>query len=590
MQNVSLLLAICAVLASATPSPTAAPDAGRAASPLHKRSQLDARNNQIISIPLVRRSRPRPFRKGKLSSKELADIDYVTDVAALQASRDALIEKYAETRDADVVKRLQEKREAEESALNGKRDIKTIQMANHQFDTTYSAVVSLGTPPKPFNLLLDTGSSDTWVASTNCSCTGPGCQACVSGNTYNTSLSSTWTQRGKTLFIQYGSGSVSGRTGSDVVELGGYTINDQVIGIVDQAQRAMPGSVEGLMGFAFGTISKAGGTPWWLRVIAGDANDTGGTPDGRVMSFWFSRYIDSADSAEIHPGGQFTIGGTNSSLYTGDINYIDVIQPAKWWLIPIQSAGIENGPSVSVTEGRQNAIIDTGTTLVGGEDIVLDAIYANITGAIKGGELTIRLTGFWTLPCDTTAVVTLTFGGVTYTYSAVDLLYQRIDDIKPNYCLSSLFVFSSADPHSLYYTPNGSPYWIVGDAFLKNVYSVYSLGSGGSGDAGVQGMGNNGATAQVGFAKLSNVSGEIGSTGNTTTTTLTGTTTTRGPRPASTDLPVGVIPDVDTTIVVVVTATPDATQPAPSSAFATAGIATSFALVSTLGAMVLLFL
>ncbi|CCA76545.1 related to aspartic peptidase A1-Laccaria bicolor [Serendipita indica DSM 11827] len=544
MQNVSLLLAICAVLASATPSPTAAPDAGRAASPLHKRSQLDARNNQIISIPLVRRSRPRPFRKGKLSSKELADIDYVTDVAALQASRDALIEKYAETRGADVVKRLQEKREAEESALNGKRDIKTIQMANHQFDTTYSAVVSLGTPPKPFNLLLDTGSS----------------------------------------------GSVSGRTGSDVVELGGYTINDQVIGIVDQAQRAMPGSVEGLMGFAFGTISKAGGTPWWLRVIAGDANDTGGTPDGRVMSFWFSRYIDSADSAEIHPGGQFTIGGTNSSLYTGDINYIDVIQPAKWWLIPIQSAGIENGPSVSVTEGRQNAIIDTGTTLVGGEDIVLDAIYANITGAIKGGELTIRLTGFWTLPCDTTAVVTLTFGGVTYTYSAVDLLYQRIDDIKPNYCLSSLFVFSSADPHSLYYTPNGSPYWIVGDAFLKNVYSVYSLGSGGSGDAGVQGMGNNGATAQVGFAKLSNVSGEIGSTGNTTTTTLTGTTTTRGPRPASTDLPVGVIPDVDTTIVVVVTATPDATQPAPSSAFATAGIATSFALVSTLGAMVLLFL
>ncbi|CAG7851023.1 SubName: Full=Related to aspartic peptidase A1-Laccaria bicolor {ECO:0000313/EMBL:CCA76545.1} [Serendipita indica DSM 11827] len=544
MQNVSLLLAICAVLASATPSPTAAPDAGRAASPLHKRSQLDARNDQIISIPLVRRSRPRPFRKGKLSSKELADIDYVTDVAALQASRDALIEKYAETRDADVVKRLQEKREAEESALNGKRDIKTIQMANHQFDTTYSAVVSLGTPPKPFNLLLDTGSS----------------------------------------------GSVSGRTGSDVVELGGYTINDQVIGIVDQAQRAMPGSVEGLMGFAFGTISKAGGTPWWLRVIAGDANDTGGTPDGRVMSFWFSRYIDSADSAEIHPGGQFTIGGTNSSLYTGDINYIDVIQPAKWWLIPIQSAGIENGPSVSVTEGRQNAIIDTGTTLVGGEDIVLDAIYANITGAIKGGELTIRLTGFWTLPCDTTAVVTLTFGGVTYTYSAVDLLYQRIDDIKPNYCLSSLFVFSSADPHSLYYTPNGSPYWIVGDAFLKNVYSVYSLGSGGSGDAGVQGMGNNGATAQVGFAKLSNVSGEIGSTGNTTTTTLTGTTTTRGPRPASTDLPVGVIPDVDTTIVVVVTATPDATQPAPSSAFATAGIATSFALVSTLGAMVLLFL
>ncbi len=126
-----------------------------------------------------------------------------------------------------------------------------------------------------------------------------------------------------------------------------------------------------------------------------------------------NRYVDTADTAEVHPGGQFLIGGTNASLYTGDINYVDVIQPAKWWLIPIESAGTEGGPAVPAGEGyvsvlhrlrgltcrdsKQNAIIDTGTTLVGGEDVVLDAIYANITGAVKAGDLSIRLNGFWAL-------------------------------------------------------------------------------------------------------------------------------------------------------------------------------------------------
>lgn len=80
----------------------------------------------------------------------------------------------------------------------------------------------------------------------------------------------------------------------------------------------------------------------------------------------------------------------------------------------------------------------------------------------------------------------------------------------PNYCLSSLFVYSSTNPHSIDYTPNGTPYWAVGDSFLKNIYSVFNLGSGGNGDAGIQGMGSSGSTAQVGFATPSRTNGEIG--------------------------------------------------------------------------------
>jgi hypothetical protein len=77
----------------------------------------------------------------------------------------------------------------------------------------------------------------------------------------------------------------------DVVSLGGFTIADQVIGIVDKAAKVLPGNVEGIMGLAFGSIARAGGTPWWLRIMGGDASNSGGTVDSPLMSFWLSRYV-----------------------------------------------------------------------------------------------------------------------------------------------------------------------------------------------------------------------------------------------------------------------------------------------------------
>jgi hypothetical protein len=61
-----------------------------------------------------------------------------------------------------------------------------------------------------------------------------------------------------------------------------------VIGVVDNAASVLPGDVEGLMGLAFGYVARAGGTPWWLRVVNGEG---GSSADGGVMSFWLSRYV-----------------------------------------------------------------------------------------------------------------------------------------------------------------------------------------------------------------------------------------------------------------------------------------------------------
>jgi len=63
------------------------------------------------------------------------------------------------------------------------------------------------------------------------------------------------------------------------------------------------------------------------------------------------------------PGGQFTLGGVNSSLFTGQINYIRLSQ-VGWWTIPMDSVVLD-GQEITLPVNAKDAIISTGSSLVG---------------------------------------------------------------------------------------------------------------------------------------------------------------------------------------------------------------------------------
>jgi Eukaryotic aspartyl protease len=80
---------------------------------------------------------------------------------------------------------------------------------------------------------------------------------------------------------------------------------------------------------------------------------------------WPVRYwgtVQSLTTEEV-PGGQLTLGDVNSTLYTGEINYIG-LSDVNWWTIPMDSV-VVNGHEITLTGNVKNAIIDTGTSLVG---------------------------------------------------------------------------------------------------------------------------------------------------------------------------------------------------------------------------------
>jgi len=115
------------------------------------------------------------------------------------------------------------------------------------------------------------------------------------------------------------------------------------------------------------------------------------------------------------------------------------------------------GNSVTLASGESSyTAIDTGTTLIGGPQDAIASIYANIPDS---SAATGDFEGYYEYPCDTEVNVSLSFGGRTWSISPADFAMTMTSS---NRCIGAFFVIGTS-----------TPAWIIGDTFLKNVYSVF---------------------------------------------------------------------------------------------------------------------
>lgn len=364
-----------------------------------------------------------------------------------------------------------------------RRAVGDMALINQGQDASYYGSVSIGTPQaQRFNVILDTGSSDLFVASSNCS-------TCTRGTPFfEASRSTSFTPSGEPAQITYGSGQVSGEIVSDTVSMGPFTVRSQTfLNAQEVSSNLIAGRVGGLMGLAFSSISSTKSTPFWQNLASSGALDT------PVMAFWVDR-SEAAPNIDV-PGGVFTLGGTNTSLYTGSIEFIDIPGNAPtYWLLPLSAVNVQ-GKSVRVATGSAAlSAIDTGTTLVGGPSNDVRAIYE----AIPGSQTVPGQGGFYSFPCSSTVSVSLAFGGKSWPINPSDMNLGRVAQ-GSSQCVGAIFDLTRGSniPEGA-----GNPMWVVGDTFLKNVYSVYRA-----------------SPPSVGFAQLSSLAGGSGSPGSPITGT-----------------------------------------------------------------------
>lgn len=350
-----------------------------------------------------------------------------------------------------------------------RRGIGENKLINQNADTSYFGTIAIGTPATSFNVILDTGSADLWVASTNCFA------GCGNVPTFDSSASSTFKNLSTPFTIKYGSGGAAGSLGTDSVQMAGFGVAGQTLGVVTQVtQKLLVNPVSGLMGLAFSTLSTSRSMPFWQTLASTNAwNEP-------LMAFHLTRFMGVTGAAKLEVGGSFDMGFTNTSLYSGDISYVDIPNGSEsFWQIPMTQISVQGNNLTAASTIL--AVIDTGTTLVGGPAQSIAAIYSNIPGASQAGA---GYEGYWQYPCDTAVDVEFKFGdGPSWPIDPADFQLARIGN---GICIGALF--------ELDLSGSSSPDWIIGDTFLKNVYSVFRYNP-----------------ASVGFASLSNTALSVAS-------------------------------------------------------------------------------
>jgi cathepsin D len=100
------------------------------------------------------------------------------------------------------------------------------------------------------------------------------------------------------------------------------------------SQGLINGELAGIMGLAFQGIAKTGAPPFWQALI--DQNSL----TNPEFSFFLTRFVNDSNSKNEEPGGVFTLGGTNTTLFKGDIDFQSFTPPpggGSYWLQTISS-------------------------------------------------------------------------------------------------------------------------------------------------------------------------------------------------------------------------------------------------------------
>jgi hypothetical protein len=152
--------------------------------------------------------------------------------------------------------------------------------------------------------------------------------------------------------------------------------------------------------------------------------------------------------------GELDLGEVNTERFSGEMNYMDCVpNDTGFWEIPLEDAGIASQETVGLT-GR-TAIMDTGTSyILMPEDDAL-ALHKGVEGYKQDGET-------FFVPCDTKDVLQFHFNTKAYNISTTDWVGGKVDS---GLCRSNVVgrqTFSETQ-------------WLVGDVFLKNVYSVFDF-------------------------------------------------------------------------------------------------------------------
>lgn len=231
------------------------------------------------------------------------------------------------------------------------------------------------------------------------------------------------------------------------------TVSGQSVGAADQSSGFS--GVDGIIGFGpvdltANTVDGANSVPTFMDNLYNQ-----GSISSEVLGVSFKPESGS-DSDDTN--GELTLGGTDSSKYSGSITYFNTLQSgdaAAYWGISIASFTYGSTTLASSATG----IVDTGTTLI----YIPTKAYNKLLSAAGGSADNSGLTAFSSKP---TSNFNIKFGSTTFSLTPAQYLVPTSQ--------YSEFGLSSGTYYAFFADGGSSGVdTIIGQKFLENYYSVF---------------------------------------------------------------------------------------------------------------------
>ncbi|KAJ4294553.1 hypothetical protein N0V90_008244 [Kalmusia sp. IMI 367209] len=305
-------------------------------------------------------------------------------------------------------------------------------------DLSYIVAVTIGTSDQEYYLLLDSAASNTWVMGETCKT-----EACGRHSLFGEGQSTTVKTDSKTFSITYGTGSVSGTTASDTFHIGSISaaLTFGLANNVSQEFNSYP--MDGILGLGKGEASgDAIDVPQVIETLSSE-----NLISSKLYGLHLSRASDGLNDGELN------MGEVNKDRFDGDLNWLPTMDNSNgFWEVAIADAGIDD----KMTGLKdKSAIIDTGTSFIFMPEDDAIALHKLVDGYTQSGES-------FTVPCSTTKEIQVKFGSATYAISTKDWIGGKTSGEQ---CRSNIFGRQTF----------GENQWLMGDVFLKNVYTAFDF-------------------------------------------------------------------------------------------------------------------
>ncbi|CAI4220973.1 unnamed protein product [Auanema sp. JU1783] len=300
----------------------------------------------------------------------------------------------------------------------------------------YLCTVSIGNPPQNYSLMLDTGSTHTWIVGKECTGSTCDCADNYRKHKYDAHESNSFVNVSEKITVRYLSTQITGYAAQDDMSIQGISFPKQKIIVATELPESLGAEEnDGLLGFAWQYTNNM--VPFIQNVLS--------QLHFPVFTIWLNKQ-ENDDGI----GGMMTLGDFDIENCSPNVTFHPLSSKHQWNVL-IEEVQIGSYKSSVQVEG----ISDTGAPRIGCPEEPFNELVRQMNATVVDGIVIVSCEDIHHFPD-----IQFIIGGINYKITSYQYT-RRFHD----FCLANILKMNT--PRNL---------WLLGDPWIRSYCHIFDMG------------------------------------------------------------------------------------------------------------------